>query len=162
METAPEQTIARRRISHDSYHRHHAARRHRPFADDVRFARRHPGPDERIPQEYVREEYANVGNPDPIRDTHRQIGMLLGNAEVRGCFEKARGAAQATERCVRLRLCLDRWSTDREAAWVSVVDNLNIHAFEGLVRWVASTGKIETCRALLSGSLVFGYINRDR
>lgn len=30
-----------------------------------------------FPQEYVREEYANVGNPDPIRETHRQIGIAL-------------------------------------------------------------------------------------
>ena len=30
-----------------------------------------------FPQEYVREEYTNVGNPDPIRETHRQIGIAL-------------------------------------------------------------------------------------
>jgi hypothetical protein len=30
-----------------------------------------------VPREYVREEYANVGNPDPIRETHRQIGIAL-------------------------------------------------------------------------------------
>jgi hypothetical protein len=29
------------------------------------------------PQEYVREEYTNVSNPDPIRETHRQIGIVL-------------------------------------------------------------------------------------
>ena len=30
-----------------------------------------------FPQEYVREEYENVGNQDPIRETHRQIGIAL-------------------------------------------------------------------------------------
>jgi hypothetical protein len=29
------------------------------------------------PQEYVREEFANVGKLDPIRETHRQIGIAL-------------------------------------------------------------------------------------
>lgn len=30
-----------------------------------------------FPQEYVREEYANIDSPDPIRETHRQIGVAL-------------------------------------------------------------------------------------
>ena len=34
-------------------------------------------------------------------------------------------------------------ATDPEASWVFVVDNLNIHASEGLVRWVATTCGIE-------------------
>jgi transposase len=34
-------------------------------------------------------------------------------------------------------------ATDREASWVFVVDNLNIHASEGLVKWVAETCEIE-------------------
>lgn len=34
-------------------------------------------------------------------------------------------------------------ATDPEAAWVFVVDNLNIHASEGLVRWVAKTCGLE-------------------
>jgi hypothetical protein len=41
--------------------------------------------------------------------------MLLGNADVRVCFEKARGAAQASQRRLRLRLCLDRLSADLHA-----------------------------------------------
>jgi hypothetical protein len=41
--------------------------------------------------------------------------MLLGNADVCGCFEKARGAAQSSERRLRLRLCLDRWAADLHA-----------------------------------------------
>src|SRR6267378_3723094 len=49
--------------------------------------------------------------------------MLLGNADVRGCFEKARGAAQTTERRLRLRLCLDRWSADLHALrWETLCD----------------------------------------
>lgn len=34
-------------------------------------------------------------------------------------------------------------ATDPAASWVFVVDNLNIHASEGLVQWVAKTGGIE-------------------
>jgi DDE superfamily endonuclease len=34
-------------------------------------------------------------------------------------------------------------ATDRQAAWVCVVDNLNIHCSENLVRWVAQTCGIE-------------------
>jgi transposase len=34
-------------------------------------------------------------------------------------------------------------ATDPEASWVFVVDNLNIHASEGLVKWVAETCAIE-------------------
>jgi transposase len=34
-------------------------------------------------------------------------------------------------------------ATDREASWVFVVDNLNIHASEGLAKWVAKTCEIE-------------------
>jgi DDE superfamily endonuclease len=34
-------------------------------------------------------------------------------------------------------------ATDPEASWVIVVDNLNIHASEGLVQWVAKTCEIE-------------------
>ena len=34
-------------------------------------------------------------------------------------------------------------ATDREASWVFVVDNLNIHASAGLVQWVAKSCKIE-------------------
>ena len=34
-------------------------------------------------------------------------------------------------------------ATDPQASWVFVVDNLNIHASEGLVRWVAATCGIE-------------------
>jgi transposase len=34
-------------------------------------------------------------------------------------------------------------ATDPEASWVFVVDNLNIHASEGLVRWVARTCDIQ-------------------
>jgi transposase len=34
-------------------------------------------------------------------------------------------------------------ATDQEASWVFVVDNLNIHASEGLVKWVAKTCAIE-------------------
>jgi transposase len=34
-------------------------------------------------------------------------------------------------------------ATDPSASWVFVVDNLNIHASEGLVQWVATTCKIE-------------------
>ena len=50
-------------------------------------------------------------------------------------------------------------ATDPEASWVFVVDNLNIHASEGLARWVANTCGIEqdlgkkrqTRRAALAG-----------
>src|SRR5438128_2377437 len=38
--------------------------------------------------------------------------MLLDIPKVRGCFEKARGAAESSARRLRLRLCLDRWSAD--------------------------------------------------
>src|SRR5262249_24833727 len=34
-------------------------------------------------------------------------------------------------------------ATDPEASWVFVVDNLNIHASEGVVQWVAKTCGIE-------------------
>jgi hypothetical protein len=34
-------------------------------------------------------------------------------------------------------------ATDPKASWVFVVDNLNIHASEGLVQWVATTCKID-------------------
>jgi hypothetical protein len=34
-------------------------------------------------------------------------------------------------------------ATDAEASWVFVVDNLNIHASEGLVQWTAKTCGIE-------------------
>jgi hypothetical protein len=43
----------------------------------------------------------------------RQLGRnLLGQAEVRSCLDKARTVAQTSERRLRLRLCIDRWSLD--------------------------------------------------
>jgi hypothetical protein len=42
-------------------------------------------------------------------------GMLLGNAGVRGCFEKALGATEKSQRRLRLRLYLDPWAADLQA-----------------------------------------------
>src|SRR6516164_5143522 len=77
-------------------------------------------------------EYKRHGTTTLIGNFHVVTGQLLA---------PTLGATRTEEDFVRhVRQTV---STDPQAAWVFVVDNLNIHASEGLVQWVATTCGIE-------------------
>jgi len=76
-------------------------------------------------------EYQRHGTTTLIGNFHVVTGQLLA---------PTLGATRTEEDFVRH--VAQTVATDREASWVFVADNLNIHASEGLVKWVAQTCEI--------------------